>query len=46
MTEALICIGSPLQAICAVEAIAAYHIDKYKFFVINEGTRFYQIKEL
>ena len=45
MTEALICIGSPLQAICAVEAIAAYHIDKYKFFVINEGTRFYQIKE-
>ena len=44
MTDALICIGSPLQAICAVEAIREYRIEKYKLFVIDDGTRLNQIK--
>lgn len=45
MTDALICIGSPLQAICAVEAIAEYKIDQYEFFVIDDGVRLSQIKK-
>lgn len=44
MTNALICIGSPLQALCAVEAIAEYKVDKYKLYVIDDGTRLNQIK--
>ena len=44
-TNALICIGSPLQAICAVEAISAYQINNYDFRVIDDGTRLGQIEK-
>lgn len=45
MTTALICVGSPLQAICAIEAIFVYRIDIYKLFVIDDGFRLEQIKK-
>lgn len=44
MKNALICIASPLQAICAVEAISVYEIDKYELFVIGESTRLSQME--
>lgn len=46
MTSALICVGSPLQAICAIEAIAVYSINQYKILVIDDGTRLPQIRKL
>lgn len=44
MRKAIICIGSPLQAICALEAITRYKIDFYDMFVIDEGVRLGQIE--
>lgn len=45
MRKAIICIGSPLQAICAIEAIVKYEIDVYDMYVIDEGVRLGQIEE-
>lgn len=44
MASALICVGSPLQAICMVEAISEYSIDTYRLLVIDDGTRLGQIE--
>lgn len=44
MANALICVGSPLQAICAVEAISEYNIENYRLLVIDDGTRIGQIE--
>lgn len=35
--SAIICVASPLQAVCALEAISYFNIGKYKFYVIDDG---------
>ena len=42
--SALFCIGSPLQAICALEALKYYNFQNYQFKVINDGARLMQIE--
>lgn len=44
MKSALFCIGSPFQALCAVEAISYFNIKKYNFIVIDDGARLSQIE--
>lgn len=44
--KALFCVASPLQAICALEALDYYHLYDYDFVVIDEGTRTSQITNL
>ena len=43
MAIALIVIASPLQAICAVEAIKEYELRGYKILVLKEGRRTIQV---
>lgn len=42
--SALFCIGSPLQAICAIEAIRYFSIQTYQVKVIDDGARLEQIE--
>lgn len=44
MASALICIGSPLQALCAVEALQYFEITQYEIKVIDDGARLSQIE--
>lgn len=43
MCTALIVIVSPLQAICAVEAIKEYRLQEYKILLLKEGKRTAQV---
>lgn len=42
--NALVCVGSPFQTLCAVDALSYFDIDSYDFIVIDDGTRLFQIE--
>lgn len=34
--SAIICVASPLQALCAIEAIKHFKIENYRLYVVND----------
>lgn len=44
--SAIICVASPLQALCAIEAIKHFKIENYRLYVVNDNISLSNIVEV